>query len=264
MDTLQNQNKTKDLKFYSQKSIGIATFLGGPIAAGYLLRENYLALNKPDEAKKAFVYGLLSTVFVFGIIFIMPERIIDKVPNQIIPIIYTAIIYYIVEKTQGETLKLHKEFGNEFYSGWNAARVGFVSLLLIITIIIGFVFLFESDENLELYDAKMEVFSKNEKESIEFYNYITIEDKNKLLNRLDSEVIPKWNQNINIIKQVKLIEGLPEEAVEQNKILLRYSELRLATFKLLKKAISEDTAIYNNELDMLHSKMDQELEKLNN
>ena len=137
-------------------------------------------------------------------------------------------------------------------------------MLLIITIIIGFVFLFESDENLELYDAKMEVFSKNEKESIEFYNYITVEDKNKLLNRLDSEVIPKWNQNINIIKQVKLIEGLPEEAVEQNKILLRYSELRLATFKLLKKAISEDTAIYNNELDMLHSKMDQELEKLNN
>lgn len=264
METVQEQNKTKGLKFYSQRAIGIATFLGGPLAAGYLLRENYLALNKPDEAKKAFVYCILATVFVFGFIFIMPESIMEKVPNQIIPLVYTAIIYYVVEKTQGETLKLHKELGNEFYSAWKAARVGFVSLIFLVLVIFGYVFLFEKDENLELYDAKMELFSKNEKESIEFYKFLATEDKNKLVKRLDTEVIPKWNQNIKIIKQAMLIEGLPVEAEEQNKKLLRYSELRLEAFKLLKKAISEETTIYDKELDILHYKMDQELEKLNN
>lgn len=264
METIQEQNKTKGLKLYSQRAISIATFLGGPLAAGYLVRENYLELNKPDEAKKAFIYGLLTTVAVFGFIFIMPESIMEKVPNQIIPLIYTAIIYYVVEQTQGETLKLHKELGNEFYSGWKAARIGFVSLLLLITLIFGYVFLFENDENLELYDAKMEVFSKNETESLEFYKYISLEDKSKLVKRLDTDVIPKWSQNIDIVKQTMLIDGLPDEIVEQNEKLLKYSELRLEAFKLLKKAISEETTIYDKELDMLHFKMDQELEKLNN
>jgi hypothetical protein len=40
--------------------------------------------------------------------------------------------------------------------------------------------------------------------------------------------------------------------------------LRLEAFKILKKAISEETNIYDKELDVIHSKMDQELKKLNN
>lgn len=264
MEKTQDKNITKDLKFYSQRAISIATFLGGPLAAGYLVRENYLSLNKPDEAKKAFVYGLLATVAVFGFIFMMPESIMEKVPNQIVPLIYTVIIYYIVEQTQGETLNLHKELGNEFYSGWKAAGVGFVSLLLLGAVIFGYVLLFEKDGNLELYDEKIEVFSKNETESLEFYKYISFEDKNKLVKRLDTEVIPKWNQNVKIIKEAMLLDGLPVEAVEQNEKLLKYSELRLEAFKLLKKIISEETTIYDKELDLIHSKIDKELEKLNN
>jgi hypothetical protein len=264
METVQEQNKTKGLKFYSQRAIGIATFFGGPLAACYLVRENYLALNKPDEAKKALLYGLLATVAVLGFIFMMPDGVMDKVPNQVIPLIYTTIIYYVVEYTQGDTLKLHEKFGNEFISGWKAALVGFVAMLIFLSIIFGYAFLFENDENLELYDAKIEVFSKNETESLEFYKYISIEDKSKLIKRLDTEVIPKWNQNIDIIKQAMLIEGLPDEVVEQNENLLRYSEFRLEAFKLLKKAISEDTNIYDGQLDKIHSQIEQELSKLQN
>lgn len=264
MEVVQEQNKTKDLKFYSQRAIGIATFFGGPLAACYLVRENYLALNKPDEAKKALLYGLLATVAVLGFIFMMPERVMDKVPNQVIPLIYTAIIYYVVEHTQGDTLKLHEKFGNEFISGWKAALVGFVAMLIFLSIIFGYVFLFEKDGNLEFYDEKIEVFSKNETESLEFYKYISFEDKNKLVKRLDTEVIPKWNQNVEIIREAMLLDGLPVEAVEQNEKLLKYSELRLEAFKLLKKIISEETTIYDKELDLIHSKIDKELEKLNN
>lgn len=264
MELVQEQNKTKGLKFYSQRAIGIATFFGGPLAACYLVRENYLVLNKPDEAKKALLYGLLATVAVLGFILLTPEDVMEKIPNQIFPLIYTAVIYYVVESTQGETLKLHEKFGNEFISGWKAALVGFIAMLIFLSVIFGYAFLFDKDENLELYDAKMEVFSKNETESLEFYKYISIEDKGKLINRLDNEVIPKWNQNIEIVKQVMTIKEMPTEVVEQNKILLEYSELRLEAFKILKKAISEETNIYDKELDVIHSKMDQKLKKLNN
>lgn len=263
METIQEQNKTKGLKLYSQRAISIATFLGGPLAAGYLVRENYLELNKPDEAKKAFIYGLLTTVAVFGFIFIMPESIMEKVPNQIIPLIYTAIIYYVVEQTQGEILKLHKELGNEFYSGWKAARIGFVSLLLLITLIFGYFFLFENEGNLLEYDKKMELYSKNETASLEFYSFLETENQEKLLIRLNRDVIPKWVENKQIIKEVSNLDGLPNEIIDKNKILLNYTELRLQAFELFKKAIQENTDNYNNELDKIHVQIEQELNKLN-
>jgi len=60
----EQENLTKNLKFYSQKAIGIATFIGGPLAAGYLIRENYLSLEKPNEAKKSLIIGIISTILL--------------------------------------------------------------------------------------------------------------------------------------------------------------------------------------------------------
>jgi len=133
---------TKDLKFYSQKAIVIATFIGTPLAAGYLIRENYLSLNKPDEGKNSFIIGLISTVLLFVVIFMIPESIMDKVPNSILPAIYTGIVYLIVQKLQGTILNQHKENGSEFYSGWKSAGIGFLSSIILIIGAFGFFLLF--------------------------------------------------------------------------------------------------------------------------
>ena len=50
--------------------------------------------------------------------------------------------------------------------------------------------------------------------------------------------------------------------IDQNKVLLKYSELRLEGFLLIKKAISEDTDKYESQLNMLKLKIDNELKKL--
>ena len=52
--------------------------------------------------------------------------------------------------------------------------------------------------------------------------------------------------------------------IDKNKILLKYTELRLQAFELFKKAIQENNGNYNDELDKIHFQIDQELEKLNN
>lgn len=85
----EKENNTKDLKFYSQSAISMATFIGGPLVAGYLIRENYLALNKPDEAKYTLIIGIIATLVLFGGVFMIPSDFIDKMPRQLIPIIYT-------------------------------------------------------------------------------------------------------------------------------------------------------------------------------
>lgn len=125
----------KNIKLYSQKAIGIATFFGGPMAAGYLVKKNYQSLGQESHAKKAFLIGIVSTLLLFAGIFSIPESIIDKIPNAVIPAIYTGIIYLIVEKIQGQNLKEHLEDGREFYSAWRAAGIGAISMTIIFFVI---------------------------------------------------------------------------------------------------------------------------------
>jgi len=259
----EQENLTKNLKFYSQKAIGIATFIGGPLAAGYLIRENYLSLEKPNEAKKSLIIGIISTILLFTVIFMIPESIIDKVPNQILPAVYTGIIYLIVEKIHGTILNQHKKNGNEFYSGWKAAGIGFVSLMILLIGIFGCVYIAPESEEYQKYNTEMSKFTKNENETLVFYDHINVETASSLIQELENKTIPKWKENIKIIKESNNIENLPSELLTQNRILLQYSELRLKAFELFKKSISEDTDIYSQELEQIHKEIDEQLKKLN-
>lgn len=257
------KNETKNLKFYSQKAIGIATFIGGPLAAGYLIRENYLSLNKPDEGRKSLLIGIASTILLFIGIFMIPESIMDKVPNQILPAIYTGIVLYIVAKIHGTILYQHKENGNEFYSEWKAAGIGLISAIILVIGIFGYAYILPDGEEYQKYDTEIAKFTKNETESLVFYEHINTKTINSLLQELDNSVIPKWKDNIAIIKKANDIENLPSELLEQNKILLRYSELRLKAFELFKIAIRLNTTIYDQELEQLHKEIEEQLEMLN-
>ena len=115
-------------KLYKTKSITLATFFGGPLAAGYLIGENFNSLNEPDKGLKVKIIGIIATVLLFITIFSVPEKIMSKIPNSIIPLIYTGLIWGYVEWSQGEYLKHHEENENSFFSGWRASGIGLISL----------------------------------------------------------------------------------------------------------------------------------------
>lgn len=259
----QLENTTKNIKLYSSKSISGATFLGGPLAAGYLISENFKALDKPDEGRKSLIIGILTTIILFGGMFMLPEKIIDKIPSQLIPLIYTGIIWGIVEWTQGETLKVHKEKENSFFSGWKAAGIGLISLIIVGIGIFGYTFLSTDNEVNEKYNKEFAEFSKNETETLVFYNNLNTGNKYSLLKELDEKTIPKWKKNIEIINKTNRFENLPSELIKQNEILLKYSELRIQAFELFRKAIEEDTDKYIQPLKQIHLQIDNELKKLN-
>ncbi len=257
------ENKTKNIKLYSSKSISGATFLGGPLAAGYLIRENFKSLNKPDEGRKSLILGIITTIVLFGGMYMLPEKIIDKIPSQLIPLIYTGIIWGIVEWMHGDILKAHKENKNLFFSGWKAAGVGFISLLILGIGIFGYAYIESNNPAYEIYDHKIAEFLKNESEASTFYNNIATKSNSALLSELDNKVIPNWEKNINIIKELNSIESLPSELLIENKSLLKYSELKLEFFMLIKKGVSENTDKYNSKVNMLKLQIDNELKKLN-
>jgi hypothetical protein len=260
---LEEENNTKDLRFYSQKAILITTFITGPLAACYFIRENYLSLNKPQEANRSLVIGIIGCIILFSTLAIIPESILDRVPNQIYPLFYTGILYLIIEKIHGPILKQHKEFGNQFHTGWKVALIGFVSATVTIVVIFGVAFMLPAGIEYERYDTKMETFYINEGETILFYDHLETNSIPALLYELDNEVIPKWRENIKIVESINNIENLPPELLEINSNIHEYSELRLKTFKLYRKALNEDTDKYDAELDEMNTRIDQIIDESN-
>lgn len=233
------------------------------MAAGYLIRENYLSLNKPEEGKKSLWIGIVSTIALLTLAFMLPESFADSTSNKLIPAIYTGIAMLISAKIHGSILNKHKENGNEFYSRWHALATGIVSALILIVGIFGYIYLTDGGEELEKYEIALTEFSKNETESLAFYDHLNTETSASLLQELEIKTIPLWKENIEIIKRSNSIENLPTEFKEQNKKLLTYSELRLKALELYKRAISEESPIYNQELEKLHKDIDEQIEKLN-
>jgi hypothetical protein len=132
-------------KIYKDRAIWVGTFLGGPLAAGYLIAENFKAFNDTDKAKKTWIYAIIATVVVFGGVFLIPENV--KIPNQIIPLIYTAIAYYLVQHYQGQNISAHLNSGGQLFGWWRTIAVGLIGLAITIIPIIGFTLLSDSIDN---------------------------------------------------------------------------------------------------------------------
>lgn len=121
-------------KFYKSNYIWPATYLGGPLVAGYLIAENFKALNEPDKAKVTWLFTVIGTIIIFGGIFIIPEDI--NVPNYLIPLVYSGIAGSIAHFTQGEGLKEFASKGGESYTAWRALAVSLIGLLLTLSFIL--------------------------------------------------------------------------------------------------------------------------------
>jgi hypothetical protein len=102
-----------DPKFYSQKGIAIATFFGAPLADSVLIRKKFIELDEERKGNLTLLLGVLSTIAIFFGIFSVPDYIISKIPNQVIPLAYTGLIYLLVDKIQGKEFKVYENLGNK-------------------------------------------------------------------------------------------------------------------------------------------------------
>ncbi len=120
-------------KLYKDKAIYLGTFIGGPLVAGYLIAENFKQLGQLGKVKTTWIISIVSTIVIFGGLFLIPN--VEKVPNYIIPIIYTGIAQILVKKFQEDAIKAHIETGGQTFSNWRAAWIGIVGLVILIAII---------------------------------------------------------------------------------------------------------------------------------
>jgi len=251
------------LKLYSEWAIGLATFFGGPLAAGILIRRNCINLGREKQGFNALMIGILTTFLIIVLLFALPEATIDKIPSSLLPFVYTGIIFFILEKIQGKDIRLHKANNGEFYSGWRAAGIGAMSM----AVYLSFIFIAVEIDTRSLdfeaaqYDSGIEQFIENENKAMQVFQFLDSENTDLLIDDFLKGIV-LWRENKIIVDKLNTIENLPEELKDQNDILGRYSELRITQYQLIIKALKEDTDKYDAQIDNIIKEIDRVTDEL--
>ncbi len=260
---MEGSIEKRPVKLYSKKSIGVATFLGGPLAACLMMRRNFLNLGDEKSGLITIFIGGLATMGILIAAILIPDNAFGKSYSFIVPAIYTGIIMLVLENSQGKALKLQQELVDGFYSGWRAAGVGLLSALILIGSLVAYVFLGPVDPTVEAYDEMLTEFSQNEEQAMKLYDLLQSEEYNKVPDFVVTEGIPIWQENLSLLKSFGYIQGVPEELTSNVKLLNKYCFLRIQSYDLIRKIILEDTNAYDSQLDKINEEIDFVLTELN-
>jgi len=129
------ENETTTQKIYKERAIWVGTFLGGPLVAGYLIAENFKVFNQPERVRTTWIYSIIATIVIFGGVFLIPDNV--KIPNQIIPIIYSLIAYQIVQIYQKAKITTHINAGGQAYGWWRIIGIGLIGLTITVIVVFG-------------------------------------------------------------------------------------------------------------------------------
>jgi hypothetical protein len=146
-------------KIFKEKAIWVGSFLGGPLTAGYLIAENFKAFNETNKAKKTWIYAIITTIVVFGGAFLIPDNV--KFPNQIIPLTYTAVAYFLVKHFQEKNISTHIDAGGKLHSWWRTIAVSIIGLAITVIPIFSLALFIESATSVGA-DMKTYGFLKHE------------------------------------------------------------------------------------------------------
>lgn len=115
---------------YSPGAVGLATFIGSPIAGTAVMAINYRRLGRSGSATKAVVWGLVATAALLALSFALSSHA-TGLPLAIVPVV---IMLQLARSLQGPTFDRHKAAGGPVASMWKAFGIGVVSLVAVLAI----------------------------------------------------------------------------------------------------------------------------------
>ena len=131
-------SSTITYKLYNERTILIGTFVGGPLAGGYLLAQNFEALSEPAKAGKTWMVTIGVMLLLFGSAFVPAA---DAIPGIVYNLLFCCTAHFAARKYQGSRIALHQTNGGQFYSTWRAVLAGLVFLALMIGLILALYYL---------------------------------------------------------------------------------------------------------------------------
>jgi hypothetical protein len=113
---------------YTERAIAGATFLGGPLAATYLIAHNFNTMGNGDAFKRTWLIGILVTAIAVPVMMTLPELAQNSSTGLLVEMLWAIPAYLVVHKFQQHDIASHLAAGGFKGSGWKAAGVGLLSL----------------------------------------------------------------------------------------------------------------------------------------
>jgi hypothetical protein len=121
-------SSTGELVLFTERAISGATFLGGPLAATYLIAHNFKAIGNDLASKRTWIIGILITLIVVPVLMSLPEHVVNRSTTTLLEFLWVLPAYVVVHKLQQTDIESHLAAGGPKGSPWKAAGVGLVSL----------------------------------------------------------------------------------------------------------------------------------------
>lgn len=117
-------------RLYSSRQIYLASFLGGPMAAAWIMSRNFRALSEQAQATRLLWQGLAVTFAVIAVALVLPEQ----VPRYIWPITYSVLIYQYARAVFDARYKRHLSEAGALGSWWMVVAVSLIGILIVIAL----------------------------------------------------------------------------------------------------------------------------------
>lgn len=117
-------------KIYNENMVRASTLLAGPLAAAYLMAENYKALGQEKQARQTLRGGAMATLLIFGTLWVLPAKVLAQIPYFLLPVLFALLAQFCVRKLQTQGLEAYLSEGGQQHSGWKVARVSGLVLAL--------------------------------------------------------------------------------------------------------------------------------------
>jgi hypothetical protein len=130
-------------RLYSLRSIGLATFLGSPIAGGVVMAVNYRRLDRLGAAIQAVVWSTAFTVAMLACVMFQPDDL--KISKGVYMVLQVSAMYYAGKQWQGPLIETHQRLGGRMISAWGAAGIGLLTAMFLLGAIFGVVMLLPED-----------------------------------------------------------------------------------------------------------------------
>ncbi len=139
--------------------------------------------------------------------------------------------------------------------------IGLLSLLILTSSF--FVLTNTSPSDISKYENEMEQFVLLEEKALSIYNLPETSTDQEYLNEIQNTGIPNWESSIHLLERVDQFE-LPTAIHDRNSKLIEYCNLRIKSYELIHKAISERTDIYQSEIENYNKEIESIINELSN
>jgi hypothetical protein len=118
------------LKLYSPNQVALGTFLGFPIAAGWLMAANYRAWGEPSKARTALFVGIAGTLALVVIAFLTPRS-----PGySVMTLACTFAARALAMRLQGHDFTMTLVAGGNRYSSWRVVGIALFSVIFVLAV----------------------------------------------------------------------------------------------------------------------------------